>query len=225
LKPQTAQNWDAALDYYFEPVGNFSVGWFHKSIRDYIVRGISGGTVPSGTTNGYNGEYAGYEIFMTANAGTATVDGWEFSYHQQLTFLPRFLKGLSVTVNYTILNASGDFGGTTNLSTNQIPRFIPRAGNINLSWQHRGFNARILVNQNSRFLYTTAAAAARLQYKNKYTLVNAGIGYQYRPWLSFTCEVENLFNEPLTYYRGRPDRMQLTIFHGTTISFGVNGTF
>jgi hypothetical protein len=33
LLPQSSTNWDATLEYYFEPVGNFSVGWFHKEIR------------------------------------------------------------------------------------------------------------------------------------------------------------------------------------------------
>ena len=37
LLPQMATNWDATLDYYFEPVGNLSIGWFHKKIKDYIV--------------------------------------------------------------------------------------------------------------------------------------------------------------------------------------------
>jgi outer membrane receptor protein involved in Fe transport len=34
LLPQHAKNWDASLDYYFEPVGNLSIGWFHKTIKD-----------------------------------------------------------------------------------------------------------------------------------------------------------------------------------------------
>ena len=36
LKPEISENWDAALEYYFEPVGNLSVGWFHKKIKDYF---------------------------------------------------------------------------------------------------------------------------------------------------------------------------------------------
>jgi iron complex outermembrane receptor protein len=85
------------------PVGAFSIGWFHKSIRDYIVNGIVSGTVDSGNDNGYNGEYAGFTILRAANAGTATVEGWEFSDQQQFTFLPGLLKGLSGMANFTRL--------------------------------------------------------------------------------------------------------------------------
>ena len=56
------------LEYYFEPVGTFSIGWFHKTIRDYIVNGIVSGTVESGSDNGYNGEYAGFTILRASNA-------------------------------------------------------------------------------------------------------------------------------------------------------------
>lgn len=37
LKPQTSKNWDATLEYYFEPVGALTLGWFHKEIRDFII--------------------------------------------------------------------------------------------------------------------------------------------------------------------------------------------
>jgi len=50
LLPQTAENWDATLDYYFEPVGNFSIGWFRKQIKDYIVGGINGYGYVTGVT-------------------------------------------------------------------------------------------------------------------------------------------------------------------------------
>ncbi|MEO6244119.1 MAG: carboxypeptidase regulatory-like domain-containing protein, partial [Opitutaceae bacterium] len=68
LLPQTAKNWDASLDYYFEPVGNISVGWFHKEIRDFIVNGIASGTIGTGTDNGYAGEFGGFTRLSSANA-------------------------------------------------------------------------------------------------------------------------------------------------------------
>ena len=51
LLPQTASNWDATFDYYFEPVGNVSVGWFHKTIKDFIVSGIQTGTVADASSS------------------------------------------------------------------------------------------------------------------------------------------------------------------------------
>jgi len=226
LRPQMSTNWDATLDYYFEPVGNFSIGWFHKKIKDYIVGGVQSGTVTSGDDNGYNGEYAGYTILTSANAGTAFVQGWELSYQQQFTFLPGLLKGFALSANYTTLDTHGDFGGTANLSTGQVAGFIPRTGNLSLSWRYRAFNTRLLYNYTSDYISSyTAATVGRNLYRFKREIVNWGFGYQLSPRLSLSLDISNLFNEPVVQYRGIKDQMERTLIHGTTINVGVTGRF
>ena len=226
LLPQSAVNWDASLEYYFEPVGSLSVSWFRKSIRDYIITGTNVGTVPSGNDNGFNGEYSGFTLLSSSNAGTATVNGWEFAYQQQFTFLPGLLKGLGASINYTLLEASGNFGGTTNRSTNQVPGFIPRTANASLSWRYRKFSTRVLFNYVGPYITSyNAASPGYSAYRFAYRTVNLGVTWQLRPSLQLTADVGNLFNEPQRTYRGFTDRMSGTIINGTTITFGVNGRF
>ena len=226
LLPQNAANWDAALEYYFEPVGSLSVSWFHKTIKDYIVTGTDAGTIGSGDDNGYHGEYAGFTRLTSGNAGTAIVQGWEFAYQQQFTFLPGLLKGLGASANYTLIATHGDFGGATNRGTNEVPGFIPRTGNASLSWRHRRFSARALYNFVGSYITAfTAATPARNQYRYRYQTVTVGVAYQYRPSLQFTVDVANLFNEPQRLYRSIPTQMSSTVINGTTITFGVNGRF
>jgi TonB-dependent receptor len=226
LLPQTATNWDASLEYYFEPVGSLSVSWFHKEIKDYIVSGINSGTVGTGSNNGYGGEYGGYTILTTANAGTAVVQGWEFSYQQQFTFLPGLLKGLSASANYTLLETRGDFGGTAKRSTNEVPGFIPRTANLGLAWRYGRISTRLAVNYVGDYIRNfTAANSPRNLFRFKRTIVNAGVGFHLRPYLNLTFDVSNLTNEPESFYRGYSDRMQATNIPGTTITMGVNGRF
>jgi TonB-dependent receptor len=226
LLPQVAENWDATLDYYFEPVGSLSVAWFHKKITDYIVSGIIAGTIDGGNDNGYNGEYVGFTRLTSANAGTAFVQGWELSYQQQFTFLPGPLKGLGGFANYTQLDTHGDFGGRTNLTGGQIAGFVPKTANVGLTWRYRGFNSRVLVNHTGDYITSySAASAGRNLYRFERTVVNLGFGYQVRPALQVTCDVTNLFNEPQAFYRGIPDQMQSTVILGTTITVGVSGRF
>lgn len=226
LLPQTAKNWDLTLDYYFEPVGNVSVGWFHKTIRDYIVSGTNAGTVPGGTDNGYNGEYEGFTRLTTDNAGTATVQGWEFSYQQQFTFLPGLLRGLSGSANYSIITTEGDFGGNTIRKTGEVAGFIPRVGNLSLSWRYRGFSTRVLYNFTGEHItsYSATSPALNLYRLNRRT-VNVGMAYQLRPSVSLTLDVSNLFNEPQVIYVGVRDRMQTTTFNFITITAGISGRF
>ncbi len=226
LLPQMAKNWDLSLEYYFEPVGNLSVGWFHKEIKDYLVTGQEIGTVASGADNGYNGEYAGFSLRTTLNAGTAYVQGWEVAYQQQFTFLPGLLRGLALSANYTSLATHGNFGGTTNRSTNEVTGFVPRTGNLSLSWRHRRFSTRLLYNYTSDYILSySAASPGRNQYRFKREIVNLGVAFQLNPRLSLTADVSNLFNEPIRQYRGIQDQMERTLIHGTTINFGVSGRF
>ena len=226
LLPQMGKSWDATLDYYFEPVGNLSVGWFKKTIKDFIVTGVNSGTVGTGTDNGFNGEYGGFTILTSANAGTAYIEGWELAYQQQLNFLPGPLKGLSFMANYTQLKTRGDFGGTSTLSTGQVAGFIPKTGNVGLSYRYGRFSSRVLVNYTSAYITSySAASVGRNLYRFSRTAVNAGIEYQIRRSASLTLDVANPFAVSQRLYRGIPDQMQSTISNFTTITIGLAGRF
>jgi TonB-dependent receptor len=226
LLPQTAENIDAALEYYFEPAGHVGVTWFHKRIEDYFVDGIQAGTVGPGLDNGFNGEYVGFTLLTRANLGTATVKGWEFTYQQQFNFLPGLLSGLRLSTNLTIIETTGDFGGTVTRSTDEVPGFIPRTANVILSWRHRGFGARVVTNYTDDYISAfTAGSAGRNLYVDKRTTVNAGVSYQWKPSLGFSIDVQNIFNEPQVWYRGVPDQIAEYRIPGITVTFGVSGRF
>ncbi len=226
LLPQTAKNWDASLEYYFEPVGRVSVGFFQKTIRDFIVNGLASGTVATGRDNGYDGEYGGFTRLSSANAGTAYVQGWELSYQQQFTFLPGLLRGLGASVNLTALEAHGDYGGRGRREGRDVEGFVPRNANASLFWRHRGFTSRVIVNYTGESITEfTDGSPARSRYLSPRTVVNAGIGYQFRPSVTFSIDVNNLTNAPQSAYRGYSDRTQFKLFGGTTVTAGVNGRF
>jgi iron complex outermembrane recepter protein len=225
LLPQTATNWDATLEYYFEPVGNFTIGWFHKDIRDYIVSGIESGVIGTGTDNGFNGEYPNWTILTTANAGTAVVQGWEFNYQQQFTFLPGVLRGLSGLVNYTVLDTHGDYGGAGSRGTGQVAGFVPRTANASLNWRYRSFSTRVLVNYANTFLQTYNVNPARNVFRLERKLINVGFSYQLRPNLNVTLDIDNLTNVPQKRYRGIRNQIEYYNYPGTTFTVGFNGRF
>jgi iron complex outermembrane receptor protein len=226
LLPQSARNWDASLEYYFEPAGNLTVGWFHKTIRDFIVSGISSGTIGTGRDNGYDGEYGGFTRLSSANAGTAYVQGWEISYQQQFTSLPGLLKGLGTSINLTAIDAHGDYGGRGRREGRDVEGFVPRVGNVSVFWRHLGFSSRVIVNYTGESITEfTEGQPARSRYLSPRTVINAGVGYQFRPEVTFSLDVNNLTNSPQSAYRGVPDRLQFKLFGGTTVTAGINGRF
>ncbi|MDO8540499.1 MAG: TonB-dependent receptor [Opitutaceae bacterium] len=227
LLPQTAENWDFTLEYYFEPSGSFSVGWFHKTIADYIVNNVEVGVVPGGPDNGYDGEYEGFAVRMNRNAGRAIAQGWEFSYLQQFRFLPGLLRGLSLNANYTIIATHGDFGLAGAYRTKgQVPGFIPYSGNVNLSWKYKKFGARVLYNYTATHIRSyNATQPSRNQYMWSRALYNLGFEYNLRSNVKLTLDIANAENEPQRYYRGIPDQMETFLMQGTKWTVGVQGQF
>ena len=226
LQPQTARNWDASVEYYFEPVGQFSVSWFHKDIRDFIIENQEIRTIPGGAENGYDGQYEGWTERSSINAGTATAQGWEFAYRQQFNFLPGLLKGLAGSFNYTWIDTHGLYSGTTYLTRREVQGFIPHAANASLSWRHRNFSTRVLYNFTGEYITSFNAASPALRlYRLSHKTVNLGVAYQFKPTLSFSLDVANLFNEPQVFYRGFKERTQRTLINFVTITAGVNGRF
>jgi TonB-dependent receptor len=224
LKPQTSENWDATLEYYFEPVGQLSAGYFRKDLKDFLVTRTIG-TVASGTDNGFGGSYAGFSINGPSNAGSAKIDGWELNYQQQFTFLPGVLRGLGFSANYTKLQTSGDYGETGVRSTSDVARFTPETLNATLSINYRGIGLRVLYSYMADTLWDYSTDASRLRYRTARELVNIGATYQVNRALTLSLDLTNAFNEPQDYYRALPERLERSTFNGTSITFGVSGRF
>lgn len=224
LGPQYAKNIDLVLQYYIRPAGVFSVGFFTKNIEDFI-RTIEIAKVGVGPDNGFNGSYEGYGLLTRLNAGDAKVRGWEFDYRQQLTFLPSFLKGLSVSANYTFLQAEGDFGDGVVVSDKDVEGFIPRTANVALNYSYKRFGLSALLNYTGDYLSSDATAQHRRVYRDARTIVNFGAYFDLRPELRLFCDLTNAFNEPQFSYIGFKNRPQRVIYTGQTLSFGISGRF
>jgi iron complex outermembrane receptor protein len=113
VKPETANNFDASIEYYFEPVGVVSATVFYKDIKNIQI------TLPTTNTAGLSTDSDLYQQLSSAGIsptdlanGNSTVTtiingpktylmGCELAYSQELSFLPGALKGLGVTANYS----------------------------------------------------------------------------------------------------------------------------
>ena len=62
-------------------------------------------------------------------------------------------------------------------------------------------------------------------YTRSRTIVSAGLGYQVRPAVSLSLDVQNIFNTPQSWYRGVPDQLAQIYIPGITVTAGVSGRF
>lgn len=188
LKPYFADNFELALEKYFEPIGLFSVSGFLKEISDY-TRTFTDVVGPQG----YDGDtsLAGYTLTQTRNVGDARVRGIEFNYSQSFRFLPGFLKDLSLNANYTIQETEGNFGATSNRT--DLPGFTPRSGNLSLAYSGGRFEARILANWRDTYLLYQASGDIDV-YSEPRTMIDLKFKYRINEHFNVYLDVANAFD-------------------------------
>lgn len=149
LKPWTSDNYDIALEYYFEKSGLISFGVFRKDIADFF--GVLNGpaTVEILNEYGLSDDYLGYDIVTRRNVGRARVAGLEANFRKGLTFLPQWARGVQVFANATDLHLEGstiaDFSSFVRRNVNWGVSLNRRLFSANLNWNYRGRERRAMI--------------------------------------------------------------------------------
>jgi TonB-dependent receptor len=199
LKPQTADNFDVAAEYYFEPAGVVSVGLFQKEIKNFIFNS-GGATVPAGEDNGFNGDYAGYTLMTQSNGGAAKVRGMELNYNQQFTFLPGIFGGLGAYANYTRMETEGNYGAGNAIGVAPNPKgkvagFNPETSNLGLSYIRNRITIRLQYNHRGRYLTTYNVNDSQLVYRIRRDTLDVKTMYQFSRRFSAYLDVNNVLGE------------------------------
>ena len=220
LKPQTSTNYDATLEYYFEPAGLVSAGVFRKNIRNFLARNSR--EIDGGADNGFDGQYAGFTLNSTTNGGGAKIEGFELSYNQQLKFLPGPWSGLRAFANYTKLKTAGTYStGVTDLVG-----FVPEVFNGGASFLWRKLEARVAYNWTSGYLTSFNLNVAAEQRRRPVETTDLNFQYKFSPRLGLFLDVINVFNRWPEFYTGRAtSRVVLSDIYGTRLNAGVTGRF
>ncbi len=228
LQPWQANNYDLALEYYFQQAGVISVGVFRKDFSNFF------GTVVTPATPELLAQYdldptlfQGFNISTKANVGDARVSGMEFNYSQQLTFLPAWARGVSVFANGTALHLQGSTVGDFNA-------FVPKNGawgvslnrpryTIMLKWIYRA-------DQRLTLRTGTGVPAADYQWLQGTLKLDVNAEYRLRKAVALFVNARNLTNEPyvLQYHaEGTPSyaRQYNTQNFGVQFALGLKGSF
>jgi TonB-dependent receptor len=102
LKAETADSIDLLFEHYLNPFGMISAGYFYKNLTNPIVQN------QFFVNNFSPNPLIAPQTFLATqpiNAGSAWLNGVEFAYLEHLTFLPRALKGLGISANYSYVTS------------------------------------------------------------------------------------------------------------------------
>lgn len=222
LKAQKANNFDLSLEYYFEPAGVLSVGFFIKEISRFIY--TAGGTIlPQGADNGFAGNYSGYQLTTQYNGGSARVRGVELNYNQQFTRLPGFWGGLGAFVTFTRMQSEGNYeSGGSLQSTSEVPGFNPLTANAGISYIRNKLTVRVQYNYTDDFLSSYNANQSRLFYTIFRRTVDLKTMYRVTDKIDAYLEFNNIFDEPdsgTKWFNSRPRNIKEM---SPLVSLGVN---
>ena len=193
---------------------------FHTKISDFIFNTTN--MVGSGTANGFEGQYSGYDLRTSDNGGNAVIKGIEFNYNQQLTFLPGFWKAFSLFGNYTRLKPSGDYGGTATSPVTELVGFVPKSANIGITFTKFGLDVRIKNTYKGRWLTAFSTNAGAVRYTHPRSNVDLNILYRLNRRYSVYFDWANIFNEAEAIdYQYREELVRTNNPTGARFNLGV----
>ena len=138
IKPWSAKSAKVSLEYYFERVGQISVGAFRRDIRDFFGATTFDATPEFLTLYGLDPTlYDPFEVATQHNLDTSVrMSGIDVNYRQALTFLPRWARGVQVFANGSAQRVIGPSSAT-------FAGYVPRTGSWGISLSRESYNVRL----------------------------------------------------------------------------------
>jgi iron complex outermembrane recepter protein len=195
LKPIRADNYDAGLEWYFEPKALLSVDAFYMDLHNYVALGTVQRTYFAESSEFPNGFQGAYDITVPYNA-TGKVTGAEFAYQQT------FFENWGVNTNFTLASgtqtsgvqplADGTPGDTRLVGTSK------QVFNLIGFYENKSFSARVAYNYRSAFYSGLDRSTAFTQ--AGIDTLSASLGYTVNESFTLTLDGNNLNNPTYKYY-------------------------
>lgn len=208
LKAETGDDIDVLFDHYMNPFGDVSVGYFYKHLQNPIITHtfLLTNFQPAG------GPLGTYLATQPVNAGTAWVEGVEFSYLQHFPMLPGPLAGLGLSANYGY-TASGASAIPGRSDHPRLERTSPNAFNVSPTYDRGPISLRVGLSYNEASIYgyqyedgTPGGVTGPLSdiYFYSHVQVDAQGSVRVARQLNVVLSVLNMNNEVFGFYQGSP---------------------
>ncbi len=221
LKAQKSMNFDASLEWYFQPTGMLSVAVFKKRIKDFIFKGVTRESRPPIIV----------ALYQNLNGGNQDIDGTELTWAQALPMLPGPLSGLGFSVNATFVRGESEFptlNVTTGVTGKRTEDFVPsqpkRVYNAQVYWEKYGFTARVALNYIDEFVREVGGLTGAVT-NNDATRWDAQISYRINKNLTVFVDGKNLSREGKRWYDNTPNRPEELEYSGWNGAAGVRMRF
>jgi outer membrane receptor protein involved in Fe transport len=210
ISPSYSRNLDAGFEWYTHPAGKFELGWFKKTVTNYIINEQT--VIPSGADNGFEGQYSTYLLNTQQNGGKGEFQGLEASVRQglqpYLRKLPPLLQGWEVFGSYTHFYKAQAPGRNGLVTKPLAPKFYDTNTSVGLSYltPRRAFYIDVRTSILPSAVRTLASTTdLRPVYEKRHQRWDATLRWRFSPEYSLEFVAANLTNDSFldTWQGGR----------------------
>ncbi|HWR01241.1 MAG TPA: TonB-dependent receptor [Chlorobaculum sp.] len=215
LKPTLSKNFDFMIDRYLGSVSMVSIGYFHKSISNFIVHQRSIDSV------------TGYDLFQPVNGGDGNINGIEAAAQFQIPYL----KGLGLYLNYTYTDSKIKHFNIKGREDDDLP--LPGSPahtfNASVSYETGPLSLRLSGNYHSAFMDSEEGSIGENKWQDRYydssfTMDFNGT-YKLTKELHLFFEINNLTNQPMRFYQGEKRYVAQEEWYDRRFMIGMKADF
>ena len=220
LRPLTAWQYDATIEYYTPNRGAIYTSLFYKDVSDFIFRVVDRNVLLPGQGTRL------FDVTRPVNVSSGRVYGFEVGLDQPLTFLPGALDGLGVQGNYTYVDSK------LNGAAPDLQFGFPGASRHNLNgviyYEKAGFGARVAYAYRSNYFQSLGGGndrSAQPTFTKGYGQLNASISYKIFENLEASVTAVNLGRSDRRDYIVDPQAFRSFIQRSRIISFALRASY
>jgi iron complex outermembrane recepter protein len=225
LKPYLADNFDAAVEWYYRPNSYASVNFFIKDVSNFIVGGTQRQTI-NGVVDPSTGQPAIFSVTQQVNGPEATVRGVELAWQHVFGD-----SGFGFNANATLVDTNKPYDRTDISQSGFAITGLADSANLVAFYDKNGFEARVAVNYRKEYLrqfgqnQNTGAFGSEPTFENPNLQIDFSTSYALTKQINLFFEALNLTNETQSTH-GRFDNQLLDVFaYGRRYTAGARFRF
>ncbi len=221
LKPYLSDNFDFAVEWYYQQNSYASVNYFIKDVTNFIVQGTQRQTI-NNVIDPTTGQAAIYTVSQRVNGPDATVDGFEFAWQHVFGD-----TGFGFNANLTLVDTDKPYNRNDISQSGFAVTGLADSANFVGFYDRNGFEVRVAANWRDEYLLQFGQNQNNSEFGAEPTFVNSSLqidlstSYQFTEQLNVFFEALNVTNETMSTH-GRFDNELLDVFaYGRRYALGA----
>jgi iron complex outermembrane receptor protein len=221
LKPYLSDNFDFAVEWYYQENSYASLNYFMKDVTNFIVQGTQRQTI-NNVIDPSTGQPAVYTVAQRVNGPDATVDGFEFAWQHVFGD-----TGFGFNGNVTLVDTDKPYNRNDISQSGFAVTGLADSANFVGFYDKNGFEVRVAANWRDEYLLQFGQNQNNSQFGAEPTFVNSSLqvdvstSYQLTEQINVFFEALNVTNDTMSTH-GRFDNQLLDVFaYGRRYALGA----